>query len=269
VVNVSAVLFARLFPVFEHADTMRIVMGVWAASTAIIATLIMTTQSDVKKKLVYSTVAQMGFMLLQCSTLAIACAIFHLVGHSLAKCTMVLQSSSSVQQGLHKRRWSETDAGVKRNQRLPFALLSLAALPLVYWLLRDASPDSKVTLSVMCTAAAFASTVPALKRIRHEFLIVVGLAFLGAIFASAFLVHRFEDHMSVAIGQSSWIISSIVVFFAVVNYALIQVRSRPFGARLYAASMNEFYLDEIVDVVKTRATRFFRQPTRTDGGNIL
>ena len=55
------------------------------AATAFLGATIMLTQTSIKRMLAYSTVAQMGFMMLQCGLGAYAAALLHLVAHSLYK----------------------------------------------------------------------------------------------------------------------------------------------------------------------------------------
>ncbi|MBC7997814.1 MAG: hypothetical protein IAF58_07720, partial [Leptolyngbya sp.] len=105
VVNISAIMAARLFPILQESPSLLILWGLFSAVSAVVGTLIMSTQSDVKRKLVYSTVGQMGFMCLQCASGLIPAAIFHLIAHGLFKCHLFLQSGSAVSEGRAKRQW--------------------------------------------------------------------------------------------------------------------------------------------------------------------
>ena len=62
-----------------------------------IGTGISLVQVDYKRQLVGSTIAQMGFMLIQCALGAYLAAVIHLILHGLFKATLFLQAGSSVQ----------------------------------------------------------------------------------------------------------------------------------------------------------------------------
>jgi NAD(P)H-quinone oxidoreductase subunit 5 len=68
--------------------------------TASFAGVVMMAQSSVKRSLAYSTVAQMGFMMLQCGLGAFSAAMLHILAHSLYKAYAFLNSGSVVSQSL-------------------------------------------------------------------------------------------------------------------------------------------------------------------------
>ncbi len=94
VVNAGGYLIIRLSPLVVNAPTSLAFLAIVGATTAIYAGIVMLTQSSVKKKLAYSTVAQMGFMMLQCGLGAFSAAMLHLVAHSLYKAYAFLNSGS-------------------------------------------------------------------------------------------------------------------------------------------------------------------------------
>ena len=64
--------------------------------TAVFASLAMLTQASVKRCLAFSTVGQMGFMMLECGLGAFHLALLHLVAHSLYKAYAFLSSGGAV-----------------------------------------------------------------------------------------------------------------------------------------------------------------------------
>ncbi|MEJ1267941.1 proton-conducting transporter membrane subunit [Pantoea ananatis] len=79
---------------------------IFALTTAVLAGIVMLTRISVKVRLAWSTVAQMGFMLLECALGLYTLAALHLIGHSLYKAHAFLSASESVrqtrQQTLHR-----------------------------------------------------------------------------------------------------------------------------------------------------------------------
>ena len=58
--------------------------------TALLGSSMMLVQNDIKKTLGYSTIGQMGFMIMECGLGAYGLAIFHLIAHGLFKGTIFL-----------------------------------------------------------------------------------------------------------------------------------------------------------------------------------
>ncbi len=87
-------LVARFFPVFEvSADASEVVAWIGAA-TALIAATIALVQTDLKRVLAYSTVSQLGYMMLALGALGYVAAIFHLFTHAFFKALLFLGSGS-------------------------------------------------------------------------------------------------------------------------------------------------------------------------------
>jgi len=72
--------------------------------TAIFGGMVMLTQPAVKTSLAWSTVAQMGFMMLQCGLALFPLALLHIVAHSLYKAHAFLGSGGAVEQIASFRR---------------------------------------------------------------------------------------------------------------------------------------------------------------------
>jgi NAD(P)H-quinone oxidoreductase subunit 5 len=87
----------RLSPLVASSPAALNALALVGAFTALFASVVMLTQTSVKRSLAYSTIAQMGFMMLQCGLGAFALAILHIVAHSLYKAHAFLSSGSIVQ----------------------------------------------------------------------------------------------------------------------------------------------------------------------------
>jgi NADH-quinone oxidoreductase subunit L len=81
--------------------------------TAVIGSVLMLSQNDVKKALGYSTMGQMGFMIMECGVGAFSLAIFHLIAHGLFKGTLFLSAGSIIGQARH-------DDGVPKDELYRF-----------------------------------------------------------------------------------------------------------------------------------------------------
>lgn len=85
VVNAGGFLVLRFSDLFVHQPAASLLLIGVGATTALFGSLVMLTQSSVKVSLAYSTIGQMGFMLLECGLGAYAAALLHICAHSLYK----------------------------------------------------------------------------------------------------------------------------------------------------------------------------------------
>jgi NADH-quinone oxidoreductase subunit L len=87
-------LVGRFFPIFEvSADAAQTVAWI-GAITALIAATIAVVQTDLKRVLAYSTISQLGYMMLGLGVLGYAGALFHLFTHAFFKALLFLGSGS-------------------------------------------------------------------------------------------------------------------------------------------------------------------------------
>lgn len=75
-----------------------------AVTTVLIAVGATTARVDVKGKLAWSTVAQMGFMVVQCTVGAFSSAVFHIAGHGMYKASMFLGAGDAISAHLRSAR---------------------------------------------------------------------------------------------------------------------------------------------------------------------
>ncbi len=95
-VNAGGIILTRFSPLF-NGGIASIILLLLAGISVLIGTGISLVQVDYKRQLVGSTIAQMGFMLIQCALGAYIATIIHLILHGLFKATLFLQAGSAVQ----------------------------------------------------------------------------------------------------------------------------------------------------------------------------
>ncbi|MBG6220988.1 MULTISPECIES: NADH-quinone oxidoreductase subunit L [unclassified Janthinobacterium] len=98
VVNLGGFVLIRFAPMLEQAPPARMLLLVFGLATTVLAGMVMLTRISIKVRLAWSTVAQMGFMLLECALGLYTLAALHLIGHSLYKAHAFLSASSAVRQ---------------------------------------------------------------------------------------------------------------------------------------------------------------------------
>ena len=89
-------LIARMYPVFEHVPAAMNVIAYVGAFTAFMGATIAITQNDIKKGLAYSTISQLGYMVLAMGVGAYTAGFFHLMTHAFFKAMLFLGSGSVI-----------------------------------------------------------------------------------------------------------------------------------------------------------------------------
>ena len=87
-------LVARFYPIFAHSSEAMAVVAIIGAFTAIFAASIGLVMNDIKRVLAYSTISQLGFMMLGLGVGSVAIGIFHLFTHAFFKALLFLGSGS-------------------------------------------------------------------------------------------------------------------------------------------------------------------------------
>lgn len=98
VVNLGGFVLIRFAPLLEQAVMARWLLVAFGLATAVLAGMVMLTRISIKVRLAWSTVAQMGFMVLECGLGLYTLALLHMVGHSLYKAHTFLAASSVVRE---------------------------------------------------------------------------------------------------------------------------------------------------------------------------
>jgi len=112
-VTAGLYMVTRTNVIFQHAQTMMLVVALVGAATAIFAATIGITQNDIKKVLAYSTVSQLGFMFMACGVGAFVIGIFHVMTHAFFKALMFL-GAGSVIHGMHHEQDMRRMGGLKK-----------------------------------------------------------------------------------------------------------------------------------------------------------
>ena len=136
-------LVARVYPLMgAHADgaaleTTALQVVTWiGAITAVFAASIAVAQNDIKRILAYSTVSQLGYMMMGLGVGGVAVGMFHLITHAFFK-ALLFMGAGSVIHGCHDEQDIRKMGGIKKYMPITFAtyavgMLALAGFPLVF-----------------------------------------------------------------------------------------------------------------------------------------
>ena len=136
-------LVARVYPLMAlhlpaaPAQTTALQVVTWVgALTAVFAALIAVAQTDLKRILAYSTVSQLGFMMLGLGVGGVAVGMFHLITHAFFKALLFL-GAGSVIHGAQDEQDIRRLGGLRRFMPVTFAtyavgMMALAGVPLFF-----------------------------------------------------------------------------------------------------------------------------------------
>src|SRR5215510_5420848 len=119
-VTAGVFLVARLAPLYNLSPTAMSVVAIVGGLTMMLGATIALTQTDIKRVVAYSTVSQLGYMMMACGLGAYAAGIYHLLTHGAFKALLFL-GCGSVIIALHHEQDMRKMGGLKDK------------LPITYW----------------------------------------------------------------------------------------------------------------------------------------
>lgn len=150
-VNAGGFLIVRFAPVFAAIPEILLIVFALGAFTALLASFWMLTQNDVKRSLGCSTVAQMGFMVMQCGLGLYSAAITHLILHGFYKAYHFLAAGSSIQ-------GPKLPVQTKQNYRvsIPFVVIGGATAAYIFAALTGKTITTLDSATILVAFAAIA-----------------------------------------------------------------------------------------------------------------
>jgi NADH-quinone oxidoreductase subunit L len=134
-------LVARVYPLFSldaiNGVTSSLTVVVWiGVTTALMAALIAIAQADIKRILAYSTVSQLGLMMVSLGVGGVAAGMMHLLAHGFFKALLFL-GAGSVIHGCHGEQDIRKMGGLRRLMPVTFStyaigMMALSGVPLFF-----------------------------------------------------------------------------------------------------------------------------------------
>ncbi len=260
IINAGGFLIVRLSPVVASSPAALNALALVGAFTAIFASVVMLTQTSVKRSLAYSTIAQMGFMMLQCGLGAFALAVLHIVAHSLYKAHAFLSSGSIV--SMSKAAWTPSERPAAHPLILGGTLATAVALTWIIGSLFGITLASGA--GVMLLGAIFTMAVAYLlwnlwASSHRAGLIGWGLGITTAAATSYFALHAvFEKLLAASLPhyaplRAPWeygvMVLVVLLFLAVLVFQsqLPAWSATRLGRALYVQASQGFYLGTIAN----------------------
>lgn len=173
-------LVATMYPLFQASATALTVVAVVGGVTAIFAASIGLMQKNIKRVLAYSTVSQLGYMMLSLGASGYVAGVFHLTTHAFFKALLFL-AAGSVIHAVHTQNIEEM-GGLWKRLKLTGPLfligaLAISGVPLLSGffskdeILASTYADGKYGLFWLAVIAAF---MTAFYMFRLFFLVFIG-----------------------------------------------------------------------------------------------
>jgi NADH-quinone oxidoreductase subunit L len=122
-------LVARVYPLMSLSTNALEVVTWVGALTAIFAALVAVAQDDIKRILAYSTVSQLGYMMMGIGVGGVAVGVFHLIAHAFFKALLFL-GAGSVIHGLMGEQDIREMGGIRKWMPVTFATYAVGTLAL-------------------------------------------------------------------------------------------------------------------------------------------
>ena len=222
-VNGGALILYKFYPLLALTGWSGTVLIALGGLTAVLGTVWMLVQSDVKRTLTCSTMGQMGFMIMQCGLGLFPAALAHMIWHGLFKASLFLSAGSTVKAASNK------SLKLEGPYVLPVFVFGIAmgvAGAYVFWLFTNASGGLGTTYALLllfcgitCAHAAMTILQPSPSLGRG--LLAAALGLLGATVygASVWAVETQIAHLPAPALNAAHI--GIAIFFALGWLAMI------------------------------------------------
>jgi len=129
-VTAGIFMIARMSPLFEYSETALTVVLVIGATTALLTGFLGIVQNDIKRVVAYSTLSQLGYMMVALGASAYGAGIFHLMTHAFFKALLFL-AAGSVIIGLHHEQDIRRMGGLKKYMPITYWTSLIGSLALI------------------------------------------------------------------------------------------------------------------------------------------
>src|SRR6266542_4038275 len=128
-VTAGVYLIARMHPLFEMARTAADVSAIIGTATLLFAASVALTVTDLKRIIAYSTISQIGYMVLGVSIAAYGAGLFHLMTHAFFK-ALLFMGAGSVIGAMAGVQDMDRMGGFRRAMPFTFVTFTIGALAL-------------------------------------------------------------------------------------------------------------------------------------------
>jgi len=250
-VTAGVFLVARLSPLYSLSPAAMDVVAITGAATMVFGATIALTQFDIKRIVAWSTVSQLGYMMMACGLGAYAAGIYHLLTHGAFKALLFL-CCGSVIIALHHEQDMRRMGGLK--DKLPVTYwtfvigsLALAGFPLTAgFFSKDEILVSAWSAGLLGKLLASLGLATALLTAFYSFRLVF-VAFWGD--------SRLNPHHAGHVHEPSWTMTVPLMILAVLSISTGYLGISAFLAPAFPGTASESHHDSPIAIgIMTAAT---------------
>ncbi|HEU5339363.1 MAG TPA: NADH-quinone oxidoreductase subunit L [Sulfuricaulis sp.] len=211
-VTAGVFMVARMSPLYELSETALSVVLVIGAITALFMAFVGIVQNDIKRVVAYSTLSQLGYMMVAMGASAYSVGIFHLMTHAFFKALLFL-AAGSVIIALHHEQDLRKMGGLKRRMPITFITTWIGAL----------------ALAGIFPFAGFFSKDMIIEAVHYSRLPGSGFAYfavVSGVFVTAFYTFRMlfltfygkprmDEHTLKHVEESPWVVTIPLILLAI------------------------------------------------------
>lgn len=242
VINLGGFLILLMAPLMLHADLANWLLLIVAGCTCVAAALITMTRVSIKVLLAWSTVAQMGLMLVECALGQYGLALLHLVAHSCYKAYAFLSAGGEVEAHLQKQL---APARLPSASTLPLLFLATAGIITGLYISGVLANDASLWLLLALFPLALISER---SSVRYQGSVMAVAALGIAVVAAYFVQKTVFLHLApagAAPGAAAALWCALLFALLISAYWLLRQRGdSPLARSLYRNLYAGFYLDE-------------------------
>ncbi len=211
-VTAGVFMVARMSPLFEQSTTALTFIAVIGGTGAMFTGLLGVVMNDIKRVIAYSTLSQLGYMMVAMGVSAYPVGIFHLGTHACFKAVLFL-AAGSVIMGMHHEQDMRKMGGLWRMMPITYATFLIGGLALC-----AVPPFAGFYSKDMIIDAARLSTIPGA---HYAYYCVLLGAFVTSLytFRSLFMTFhgkpRMDEHTREHLKESPWTVCLPLILLAI------------------------------------------------------
>jgi NAD(P)H-quinone oxidoreductase subunit 5 len=252
IINAGGFLIIRFSPLFAHATGALNLLVVIGTVTAAFGAVLMLAQPGVKRALACSTIAQMGFMLLQCGLGAYGLALIHIVAHSLYKAHAFLTAGSTI--GAVPRAAIPLSTPALMIGVLTGGLIATGGATALY-MIAPAAPLQPWVFAVVLALALAYGLARAWSAGGGASMIFGPLGIAVLICAATYALHAGSGLLPITVAAPATpalltgFVAAVFAMLFLFQALLWRASRHPLGRRLYVHALNGFYLGTLANRV--------------------
>ena len=304
IINAGGFLINRLAPLFGLSSTTLHVAFLVGTLTAILGATMMLAQNDIKKTLGFSTIGQMGYMIMECGLGAFALAVFHLIAHGVFKATVFLNCGNVIHKARLEPHFPHVDSQTEERglSRITWftgfvttLFIPLLILLITHGVLRLPLLESQGTLIflffIWITSSQAILTLTRLRQVASwKVSAAMLMTLLFIVFVYLFAVESFTvflypnseevDSYFKAAGLPDWLFDLIILtatILTIISWSYVYMSAQGMTVRmpafiegvrirLYLPFMNRLYADEVYASAGQRIMRVVHQLDKYERG---